>query len=146
MIRRPPRSTRTDTLFPYTTLFRSEGVVDALLDREARRRDADLARVAEFLRDDAVERRLKVAVVEDQHRRMAAQFHRDPLHPVGGETHQMLADRGRAGEADLEDAGTGEQEEADHVGDVRKSVGEGERVSVRLDIGDGRILKKKKKK
>src|SRR3546814_13323949 len=25
MIRRPPRSTRTDTLFPYTTLFRSEG-------------------------------------------------------------------------------------------------------------------------
>src|SRR3546814_7275348 len=28
MIRRPPRSTRTDTLFPYTTLFRSiEGVL-----------------------------------------------------------------------------------------------------------------------
>src|SRR3546814_4855351 len=26
MIRRPPRSTRTDTLFPYTTLFRSCGV------------------------------------------------------------------------------------------------------------------------
>src|SRR3546814_8884699 len=25
MIRRPPRCTRTDTLFPYTTLFRSEG-------------------------------------------------------------------------------------------------------------------------
>src|SRR3546814_6033446 len=34
MIRRPPRSTRTDTLFPYTTLFRSPhaGVVD-LADR-----------------------------------------------------------------------------------------------------------------
>src|SRR3546814_14841881 len=28
MLRRPPRSTRTDTLFPYTTLFRSE-VVEA---------------------------------------------------------------------------------------------------------------------
>src|SRR3546814_15880782 len=27
MIRRPPRSTRTDTLFPYTTLFRSDVVV-----------------------------------------------------------------------------------------------------------------------
>src|SRR3546814_15497355 len=26
MIRRPPRSTRTDTLFPYTTLFRSQGM------------------------------------------------------------------------------------------------------------------------
>src|SRR3546814_4431868 len=25
MIRRPPKSTRTDTLFPYTTLFRSQG-------------------------------------------------------------------------------------------------------------------------
>src|SRR3546814_2880900 len=28
MIRRPPRSTRTDTLFPYTTLFRSDGPAD----------------------------------------------------------------------------------------------------------------------
>src|SRR3546814_4017939 len=28
MIRRPPRSTRTDTLFPYTTLFRSAVVAD----------------------------------------------------------------------------------------------------------------------
>src|SRR3546814_3803891 len=28
MIRRPPRSTRTDTLFPYTTLFRSRGESD----------------------------------------------------------------------------------------------------------------------
>src|SRR3546814_15815475 len=27
MIRRPPRSTRTDTLVPYTTLFRSQGIV-----------------------------------------------------------------------------------------------------------------------
>src|SRR3546814_18665821 len=29
MIRRPPRSTRTDTLFPYTTLFRSKRSLDA---------------------------------------------------------------------------------------------------------------------
>src|SRR3546814_15055971 len=29
MIRRPPRSTRTDTLFPYTTLFRSEVTLSA---------------------------------------------------------------------------------------------------------------------
>src|SRR3546814_16506218 len=33
MIRRPPRSTRTDTLFPYTTLFRSQaGLIHAVLD------------------------------------------------------------------------------------------------------------------
>src|SRR3546814_3200730 len=30
MIRRPPRSTRTDTLFPYTTLFRSGNGTDFL--------------------------------------------------------------------------------------------------------------------
>src|SRR3546814_20828830 len=30
MIRRPPRSTRTDTLFPYTTLFRSQAAEDSL--------------------------------------------------------------------------------------------------------------------
>src|SRR3546814_13814121 len=29
MIRRPPRSTRTDTLFPYTTLCRSAGAIEA---------------------------------------------------------------------------------------------------------------------
>src|SRR3546814_19393323 len=29
MIRRPPRSKRTDTLFPYTTLFRSQTVASA---------------------------------------------------------------------------------------------------------------------
>src|SRR3546814_4082861 len=39
MIRRPPRSTRTDTLFPYTTLFRSglSGLVVGQADRDARR-------------------------------------------------------------------------------------------------------------
>src|SRR3546814_20765809 len=36
MIRRPPRSTLTDTLFPYTTLFRSRmrGIVGSLCYRE----------------------------------------------------------------------------------------------------------------
>src|SRR3546814_12857498 len=38
MIRRPPRSTRTDTLFPYTTLFRSEGA--AMFERQTPRRSA----------------------------------------------------------------------------------------------------------
>src|SRR3546814_20669017 len=35
MIRRPPRSTRTDTLFPYTTLFRSHQQIIGLGDRAA---------------------------------------------------------------------------------------------------------------
>src|SRR3546814_12536206 len=41
MIRRPPRSTRTDTLFPYTTLFRS--LVKALAEREAALKAANTA-------------------------------------------------------------------------------------------------------
>src|SRR3546814_16783208 len=36
MIRRPPRSTRTDTLFPYTTLFRSSARAAQYLRRLAR--------------------------------------------------------------------------------------------------------------
>src|SRR3546814_20899193 len=35
MIRRPPRSTRTDTLFPYTTLFRSYGNLGVIVVDEA---------------------------------------------------------------------------------------------------------------
>src|SRR3546814_9702404 len=38
MIRRPPRSTRTDTLFPYTTLFRSHRRRDRRGGRANRRR------------------------------------------------------------------------------------------------------------
>src|SRR3546814_4845385 len=45
MIRRPPRSTRTDTLFPYTTLFRSRDRSDGagtqrVLEREGLRQSA----------------------------------------------------------------------------------------------------------
>src|SRR3546814_9085451 len=35
MIRRPPRSTRTDTLFPYTTLFRSLALAGVRVGAEA---------------------------------------------------------------------------------------------------------------
>src|SRR3546814_15632164 len=37
MIRRPPRSTRTDTLFPYTTLFRSPRSLASHEGRDRRR-------------------------------------------------------------------------------------------------------------
>src|SRR3546814_15024314 len=52
MIRRPPRSTRTDTFFPYTTLFRSEQ-----LDRHA---------VAFALLHDAQDKQRKIQVVVHQ--------------------------------------------------------------------------------
>src|SRR3546814_12928197 len=84
MIRRPPRSTRTDTLFPYTTLFRSSrraassGIElrqeelahaprDLPADRFPRKLEADMdagaerdvlkrARQADVKQEDAVER------------------------------------------------------------------------------------------
>src|SRR3546814_8907139 len=55
MIRRPPRSTRTDTLFPYTTLFRSQA--------EQGRRKAEATLVSERA---AVERRAaRIADLEE---------------------------------------------------------------------------------
>src|SRR3546814_9200656 len=49
MIRRPPRSTRTDTLFPYTTLFRPDGM--HLIGR-----DDDAAAMGRFIDEQAFAR------------------------------------------------------------------------------------------
>src|SRR3546814_3722548 len=51
MIRRPPRPTRTDTLFPYTALFRSLGDEDRERYRDQQEEDADLERREQFGRD-----------------------------------------------------------------------------------------------
>src|SRR3546814_17159398 len=48
MIRRPPRSTRTDTLFPYTTLFRSRGGARLMVSIPSARMDQIAARHAEL--------------------------------------------------------------------------------------------------
>src|SRR3546814_15884471 len=58
MIMRPPKSTRTDTLLPYTTLFRSEGVVirrAAMLEHADRHDAVEAPRVAQR----------KVAIVDE---------------------------------------------------------------------------------
>src|SRR3546814_19254767 len=49
MIRRPPRSTRTDTLFPYTTLFRSQALSTERWNRLHPDQPARTARVTELL-------------------------------------------------------------------------------------------------
>src|SRR3546814_12184895 len=54
MIRRPPRSTRTDTLFPYTTLFRSDFSVE---DGKVRYALAGLKGVGERAMDELVQAR-----------------------------------------------------------------------------------------
>src|SRR3546814_17000511 len=50
MIRRPPRSTRTDTLFPYTTLFRSEPPVSRTAGSRDRLKDVCRFKVQQELR------------------------------------------------------------------------------------------------
>src|SRR3546814_6529173 len=66
MIRRPPRSTRTDTLFPYTTLFRSLALESWSVGRARRAISAllDLAPPTVRARaDDGKERELPAAEV-----------------------------------------------------------------------------------
>src|SRR3546814_13121684 len=71
MMRRPPRSTRTDTLFPYTTLFRSartdQGFEHALVGFPGIDAPAEIEQVPErtvgiALGDDAFERRFAGAL------------------------------------------------------------------------------------
>src|SRR3546814_6867104 len=52
MIRRPPRSTRTDTLFPYTTLFRSPAVHALAARLQPAVEDRDLRQIVGILRRD----------------------------------------------------------------------------------------------
>src|SRR3546814_183414 len=89
MIRRPPRSTRTDTLFPYTTLFRSLAQEQALADRALGERTELSADVVEhgalldvepedageaaIALDPEVDAPLRAVVVHDLHRRVAGQ-------------------------------------------------------------------------
>src|SRR3546814_12885536 len=97
MIRRPPRSTRTDTLFPYTTLFRSS-------------RDAYLAALPEI---GATYRRL-----------MGRNFPAMAVIQVGGLVEAAALIEIETTAAD------------------RKSVASGKSVSVRVDHGGRRIIKK----
>src|SRR3546814_6207727 len=62
MIRRPPRSTRTDTLFPYTTLFRSLSD-HAVNDDTAARRVFEYGHIARARREAARSKSALVAVV-----------------------------------------------------------------------------------
>src|SRR3546814_2789627 len=107
MIRRPPRSTRTDTLFPYTTLFRSDqdGIAEG-------RDEGDLAHPhrldGEQVAEDEEARR-------DGQQAEAAGGHRLP---VADERHE---------------AGDGGGEHGGHEGDVERRDGRRDRKSTRLN-------------
>src|SRR3546814_3165589 len=93
MIRRPPRSTRTDTLFPYTTLFRSPGA--AVVERGAR---AIAARIADEIANRAlvavVVVRLDLELAHDRVRILAA--------PVRQQQHVVAVGGNRVGPVGLD--------------------------------------------
>src|SRR3546814_2134544 len=82
MIRRPPRSTRTDTLFPYTTLFRSYTYTGYAMVREARARIADgaIGRVRKIMVD--YPQGWLAAAIEDSNTQ--ASWRTDPARAGGG--------------------------------------------------------------
>src|SRR3546814_7100389 len=68
MIRRPPRSTRTDTLFPYTTLFRSSELeaLEAEIARQEELEDRDEAAldVLRAQRDAILARQRRISYID----------------------------------------------------------------------------------
>src|SRR3546814_13148467 len=135
MIRRPPRSTRTDTLFPYTTLFRSPGPVTPIADAQP------TAVLVDALFGTGLKRPLDPALA-------------DCLRTLAGKARRAIT-------VDLPSGVT--TDDARTLGDVpvfdvtlalgalkpahllqdRKSVGSGKRLSVRVDLGGPRHHKKK---
>src|SRR3546814_12109718 len=145
-IRRPPRSTRTDTLFPYTTLFRSEldrvnaelQKANVGLEKEVELRTGDLRKALEDLQMQQAQ------LIQSEKMASLGQMVAGVAHeintPLGyarsnlgvvRESLPMLADALRT------------YDETISVLD-RKSVVEGKSVAVRVVLGCRRIIKKKK--
>src|SRR3546814_14457668 len=125
MIRHPPRSTRTDTLFPYTTLFRS---LYAKLDSEL---------AAAMMSINAV----KGVEIGDGFAaaRLRGEDNADPMQPGNDGKPVFLANHAGGVAGGIATGQPGVVRIAD-----RKSVVWGRGVSVRVDRGGVRILKKKK--
>src|SRR3546814_11126030 len=118
-VRRPPRSTRTYTLFPYTTLFRSGGIG----------RGPDRPRLF------AADRGGPSRGYPGDPRRPALERRADPAGLYRGNRPAPGRHARRAGR----------RLRAVEPGD-RKSVGSGKSWSVRVDLGGRRTLKKTKNK
>src|SRR3546814_17941754 len=132
MVLRPPRSTRTDTRLPYTTLFRSGDEHDAC---------GYGFRRAESCCGAGNCARIRGAADADgaAGRQCLCQLSR-------GEQGALAADGAALGRADSgrDCAGVGILVAGRAAGGDRKSVVSGKRVSVRVDLGGRRRIKKKK--
>src|SRR3546814_805424 len=104
MIRRPPRSTRTDTLFPYTTLFRSH---ERSEQRENAQREGDVGGG----RDGPAAQRGGIAAIEPP---VDACRHCNAGHGAHQRQHQLVAARKLAAQGLALDLQRDEQEEQRH--------------------------------
>src|SRR3546814_7752589 len=105
MIRRPPRSTRTDTLFPYTTLFRAP-LQNFFLDRYAQAYRAEIAHFAEIVEghtvplagyDDGVRAlALAAAAAEATRTALVVRLDGSPAHPLKPIVEPCIRKIGRA--------------------------------------------------
>src|SRR3546814_20839891 len=139
MIRRPPRSTRTDTRFPYTTLFRSRQarqldvlaeVTRRFITVATRQEQLALAREALKLAEKTVSgARTRVDAAKSQH----AELDRASI----GLDRSRIDERRAIVQLD-----PARQHLAACWGG-RKSVRKGKRVSERVNLGGRRILQKK---
>src|SRR3546814_3804210 len=100
MIRRPPSTTRTDTLFPYTTLFRSKGAILRIAPVETGIREVDRTIVAVAAANDGrytIDAHLKhepnasQTFAESHERRLEAMRRADAqCHPREGNIYECL--------------------------------------------------------
>src|SRR3546814_16989563 len=139
MIRRPPRSTRTDTLFPYTTLFRSGAGGRCHRDCAGDRRQDPPEPVLGLLLQSGWHsaRRLRPAQPGDRRRGDGIEFGIGADQRVAAET-LAAAENGTRGSSSWVTIKQG-------VMPDRKSVVKGKSGSVRVDLGGRRSIKKKKK-
>src|SRR3546814_16255155 len=136
MLRRPPRSTRTDTLFPYTTLFRSR-----------------VARDLRHLRPH--DRALRSRLLFHPHSPLSERLARQSGAAAGDGLRRRRPLR-RPADRDAREDGIAKLESPRDGSAVRrhtrarradrKSVGLGKSVLGRVELGGRRLLKKKKKK
>src|SRR3546814_17973348 len=131
MIRRPPRSTRTDTLFPYTTLFRSQEsqAIDILVAVEFGHADLEIGigrvEVRLVLERDRIDRLVARqddarATDADRHFELDATLDQeakgfDRLRTVGIDELDVVEAAGRVGELEGGDDGRG----VDHLHHTR---------------------------
>src|SRR3546814_19183343 len=123
MIRRPPRSTRTDTLLPYTTLFRSHW------------HTADASKPATG--DDMTTKKLTAVAMG-----LATGLGLGPITAIAQDA-APVAEFPAADSSQTAEPAPAAGADAD-AGSDRKSVGEGQRGSVSVELGGRRSHKKKK--